>query len=109
MSSATLGFLFTQMVKAPLLVVYIVGIVLAFIRYSTQGRSMLLAGCGFFLFALGWAIDAARMYWLLAIRPAVEEIARIGMLSQFASHLVELGGLILIMLALFSRPAMNRS
>jgi hypothetical protein len=74
MSSATLGFLLTQMVKAPLLVVYIVGIVLAFIRYSTQGRPMLLAGCGF-----------------------------------FASHLVELAGLILIMLALFSRPAMHRS
>ncbi|WP_437911781.1 hypothetical protein WME73_30010 [Sorangium sp. So ce302] len=104
MGETMLTFLGSQIFRIPFLIAYITAIAIAFSRYPTQGKPALLAGCGFFLFFMGWLINAVHMYWQISIYRdggAMQELVRIASLTGIASHLLELVGLVLVMLALF--------
>jgi hypothetical protein len=105
MSETMLAVLASQVFTLPLLVAYIIGIALAFARFAEKGRAALLAGFGFACLATGVLINAANMYWQLsAFRSApdaVRELARFVALVGAVSHLLELIGVILLMIALF--------
>ncbi|WP_437521904.1 hypothetical protein WME79_30120 [Sorangium sp. So ce726] len=104
MGETMLTFLGTQIFRMPFLIAYIIAIALAFSRYPTQGKAALLAGCGFFLFVMGWLINAVYMYWQISSfrgSGAAQELVWIASLTGLVSHLVELVGLVLVMLALF--------
>jgi hypothetical protein len=115
MSETLPAFLASQIFKVPFAIACIVAIALAFTRYREQGGSAPLAGWGFGLLMVGWLISAVHAYWQLsAIRNgvSVSEIGRVALLAGAASHLAELTGLVLIMLALFVTrrgPASPRS
>ncbi|WP_437293321.1 hypothetical protein [Sorangium sp. So ce426] len=104
MGETMLTFLGSQIFRMPFLIAYITAIALAFYRYPTQGKPALLAGCGFSLFVMGWLINAVHLYWQISsIRSggAAHKLVFIASLTGFASHLLELVGLVLVMLALF--------
>ncbi|WP_437850419.1 hypothetical protein [Sorangium sp. So ce363] len=104
MGETTLTFLGSQILNIPFLIAYITAIALALYRYPTQGKPALLAGCGFFLFIMGWLINAAHMYWqIFSIQNGggAQALVPIAYLTGLASHLSELVGLVLVMIALF--------
>ncbi|WP_437739839.1 hypothetical protein WMF39_29465 [Sorangium sp. So ce1504] len=104
MGETMLTFLGSQILHIPSLIAYIAAIALAFYRYPTQGKPALLAGCGFFLFVMGWLINAAHMYWQISSYRnggAAQGLVPVAYLTGLVSHLLELVGLVLVMLALF--------
>ena len=112
MSETMLAFLASQVFTLPLLVAYVIGIALAFARVAAHGRPAVLAGLGFACLATAVLINAANLYWQLSAfrnaAGAVRELARVVALAGAASHLLELTGVILLMIALFGAQRPGR-
>jgi hypothetical protein len=104
MSETTTAFLVSQIFEIPVLLVYIIATAIAITRHPAR-KSALPAAWGFGLLTAGWLINAGYQYWQLSILKnggSVHELGRVALAAGAASHLLQLVGLILVMLAVFS-------
>ncbi len=105
MSDSTLAFIFSQVFRTPLLIVYLVALVLAVRRRQALGEVALFAGLGFGALAFSSLVSAGFMYWQItsfARGASADEIAGATGYLGFA-HLAELVGAVLVIIAVFWR------
>ena len=103
-ANSPLEFLFTNATRAPFLIVYIVGLVMALVLWRRHPRVSLLSAIAFAMLLVSTILNGVYMWYVLRSDSA-PELSRGTLLAvgNFAFTLLNVGAWILILIALFCR------
>jgi hypothetical protein len=103
----TLAFLFSNIPRVPLLIVCLIGVALALGHSRTSRGTATLAGTGFGFLLLSSGIGMGSQYFAMtrAVELSAVETARTFAMLAWGGTLATTVGLVLLMIAIFGRPA----